>query len=52
MLRGLSRLAVVALGTAIAAWAAHDNIVGSGAALFGRLAFAAAVVLEIGRAHV
>jgi putative peptidoglycan lipid II flippase len=47
MLRGLSRLALVALCTAIAAWAAHDNIVGSGAALFGRLAFAAAVVLGI-----
>ena len=47
MFRGLSRLALVALATAIAAWAARDNIVGSGAALFGRLAFASAVILGI-----
>jgi putative peptidoglycan lipid II flippase len=47
MTRGLSRLALVAAGTAIAAWAARDSIVGSGAALFGRLAFATAVILVV-----
>ncbi|MEO5837245.1 MAG: murein biosynthesis integral membrane protein MurJ [Acidimicrobiales bacterium] len=45
--RGLSRLTLVASGTAIAAWAARDNIVGSGAALFGRLGFASAIILGI-----
>jgi hypothetical protein len=47
LLRGLSRLALVVSCTSIAAWAARDNIVGSGAALFGRLGFATAVVVGI-----
>jgi putative peptidoglycan lipid II flippase len=45
--RGFSRLTLVAACTAIAAWAARDNIVGSGAALFGRLGFASAIILGI-----
>jgi putative peptidoglycan lipid II flippase len=47
LVRGLARLSLVALCTAIAAWAARDNIVGSGAELFGRLAFASAIILGI-----
>jgi putative peptidoglycan lipid II flippase len=47
MLRGMARLALVALCTTIAAWAAHDNINGTGVALFGRLAFASIVIVGI-----
>jgi len=47
MVRGLSRLGLIAICTAIAAWAARDNIDGSGAALFGKLGFASAAVLAI-----
>jgi putative peptidoglycan lipid II flippase len=45
--RGFTRLTQVASCTAIAAWAARDNIIGSGAALFGRLGFASAIILVI-----
>jgi putative peptidoglycan lipid II flippase len=47
LVRGLARLSLVALCTLIAAWAARDNIIGSGTELFGRLAFASAVILGI-----
>ena len=47
LVRGLSRLGLIALCTAIAAWAARDNIDGTGAALFGKLAFAAAAIVAI-----
>ena len=47
MVRGLSRLGLIAFITAIAAWAARDNINGSGVRLFGKLGFASAAVVAI-----
>ena len=47
LVRGLARLGLIAFCTAIAAWAARDNIDGTGAALFGKLAFAAAAIVAI-----
>jgi putative peptidoglycan lipid II flippase len=47
MVRGLARLALAGAATAFAAWAARDSITGAGAALFGRLAFATAVILVV-----
>jgi hypothetical protein len=47
MLRGLARLALAGVATAIAAWAARDSITGTGIALIGRLAFATAVILVV-----
>jgi putative peptidoglycan lipid II flippase len=47
LVRNLSRLALIALLTTIAARAARDNIVGSGVALFGRLGFASVVILAV-----